>query len=336
LAKIEGHSFRLVFATFPQPSTIFVRRGESVPCLKGMNRRLRRGTVHLATPTEQLFVIESDEELGGRRFVRVVPRNSDSLVEALAPLVRDAYFTIANTAERLRQAAEELTRFDGSGLVVTELQIATALEDQLDAMLPAAWRAGGRPQQTDPQRSELAEIIAANVVQTLFGTLVPASRIARKEVPDQQTRGVDIFGFENIRMPDVTFVIAEVKGSCEAASPPGVVADMANKLPQLATNRRRIIQELAWIAENSDDEFAKLCQDIHSYYLLKILNETVLMVPILLRTTFSAGTTDYGRFAPDGDKFDFPVRFIGVIVEAEDLFELARAVYEQARRLAPA
>jgi hypothetical protein len=289
----------------------------------------------LAKPTEQLFAIESDQELGGRRFVRVVPRNPETLVEMLAPLVRDAYFTISNTAERLRQAADELALFDGRGLVVTELQVAAALEEQLDAMLPAAWRVGGRPKQTDPQRSELAEIIAANVVQTLFGTLLPASRIAHKEVPDQQTRGVDVFGFENVDLPDVTFVIAEVKGSCEASSPPGVVGDMANKLPQVAADRRHIIQELTWILENCEDEFAKMCSDIHAHYLLKTLNETALMVPILLRTRATAGATDYGPFAHEGNKFSFPIRFIGVIVDAEDLFELARAVYEQARRLAP-
>ena len=195
------------------------------------------GAGKLAASSDSLFVIVSDDQQGDRRFVRVVPRDSATLVGALAQRVRNSYFDYAAAFTRLNEAAGELAHFNGSHLTITEADVQAALEEELDAVLPAEWKSG-RPPQTATQRSELAEIIATDVITTLFGTEVPASRIASKEIPDQQTRGADVIGLENLDEPVMVLVVGEVKGSCAASSPPGVVADMAEKLVGLTTIRR--------------------------------------------------------------------------------------------------
>ena len=201
------------------------------------------------------------------------------------------------------------------------------------AVLPAEW-SGGRPRQTDPQRSELAEIIAAVVMSEVFGTVVPASRIAHKEIPDQQTRGVDVIGLENIENPQMTLIIAEVKGSCEAKSPPGVVDGMATKLAAVTTDRRQLTQELIWLRDYCDDEYAEVCARICARYLLCRSTPEIILTPILLRTTNTERSADRGKFAEENEDFDYPIRFVSVIVDAEDLFDFAVAVYREARRLA--
>jgi hypothetical protein len=277
--------------------------------------------------------MDVDTVEGDRRFVRVVPGDSAALVDALAARVRTAYFDAKAALARLREAAAELTQFDGSHLIVTEAEVEEALEDELDAVLPAEWKKGGRPAQTATQRSELAEIIATEVVTSLFSTVVPASRIASKEIPDQQTRGVDVLGLEHIGEPNLTLVVGEVKGSCESASPPGVIADMEKKLIAVSTDRRQLLQELIWLRDHSDDANARTCMILCSGYLLRKLTPELVLTPILIRTSVSEGVNDYGRFRKSRAIFDFPIRFICVIVEAQDLFDLAVAVYRKAREL---
>ena len=307
-------------------------------------RRLRSPRTHcylaldedwpqLETATRPLFILHSEDSQGGRRFCRVIPGDPVGLAPALAARIRGAYFDQRAAEQRLREAAAELTIFDSSALIVTEPEIQSALEDELRAVLPAEW-SGGRPKQTDTQRSELAEIIAATVMDEVFGTIVPASRIGHKEIPDQQTRGVDVIGLEGIEGAVSTMVIAEVKGSCEAKSPPAVVDGMAKKLVSVTTDRRQLTQELIWLRDNCKDEYAEVCARICARYLLRRSTPEIVLAPILLRTANTERPADHGKFAENSANFDYPVRFISVIVNAEDLFDFAVAVYREARRLA--
>jgi Cap4 SAVED domain len=281
----------------------------------------------------QLFLLDSDERIGTKNFARVIPRDAASLAQLLAPRIRQAYFNQREAEERLRSAVLDLSRFSVPALEISDDQIATALEEELDAVLPAEWKAG-RPKQTATQRSELAEIIAADVMSTVFQTKVPASRIADKEIPDQQTRGVDVLGLENLDEINITLIIAEVKGSSDLKSPPGVVTDMASKLRELAGDRRRIIQELTWLRDHCDDAYASVCARLCAGYLLGVVEPKIIMNPVLIRTASTEGTSDHGIFKNDQENFDYPIRFVSVIIEAGDLFEFAVEVYREARRLA--
>jgi hypothetical protein len=218
--------------------------------------------------------------------------------------------------------------------MVTEAEIQSGLEEELRAALPVEWSAGGRPKQTDTQRSELAEIVAATVMDEVFGTIVPASRIAHKEIPDQQTRGVDVIGLENIDGPVTTILVSEVKGSCEAKSPPAVIDAMAKKLVAVTADRRQLTQELIWLRDYCEDEYAEVCARICARHLLRRSALEIVLAPILLRTANRERPNDHGKFAQDDAGFDYPIRFISVIVDTEDLFDFAVAVYREARRLA--
>jgi len=287
----------------------------------------------LGTATHPLFILHSEDSLGRRRFCRVVPDDPAGLASTLAARVRGAYFNQRAAEQRLREAAAELALFDSSALTVTEPEIRSALEEELRAVLPAEW-SGGRPKQTDTQRSELAEIVAATVMSEVFGTIVPASRIAHKEIPDQQTRGVDVIGLEDIEGPVITVVISEVKGSCEAKSPPAVVDGMAKKLVSVTTDRRQLTQELIWLRDYCEDEYAEVCARICARHLLRRSTPEIVLAPILLRTANTERPADHGKFAEDDTDFNYPIRFISVIVDAEDLFDFAVTVYREARRLA--
>ena len=284
------------------------------------------------TASDSLFVIDSDDQQGDRRFVRVVPRDPAGLAAALAQRVRNVYFDLLAAQTRLNEAAAELTRFSGSRLTISDADIQAALEEELDAVLPADWKAG-RPSQTATQRSELAEIIASEVVTTLFGTAVPASRIASKEIPDQQTRGADLLGLEDLEEPVLSLVVGEVKGSCAVSSPPGVVSDMAVKLVGLTSNRRSLLQELIWLRDHADDAHATICMRMCSGFLLRKYVPKIILAPILLRTAGTEGAADHGKFSSSAENFDYPIRFLRVIVDTEDLLTLAVAVYREARKL---
>jgi hypothetical protein len=53
----------------------------------------------------------------------------------------------------------------------------------------------------------------------------------------------------------------------------------------------------------------------------------------LLRTANTEGAADYGKFSSVTENFRYPIRFLRVIVDVEDLLTLAVAVYREARRL---
>lgn len=279
-----------------------------------------------------LFKIVEDEVDGFRRFVGIHPVQSEELAVQLAPRIRRVYFDRAAQERKLRDGINDLNMFSAREFTVTETEVEQALEEELDAVLPAEWR-GGRPRQTDVQRSELAEIIAAEVFRGIFSTTLPAMRISGKEIPDQQTRGIDLLGFEDTGGDTVTVILGEVKGSCERRSPPQVVADMAHKLRVLVEDRRTLLQELGWLRDHSDAEHVALCNRTYAGYLLNKVVPNFVLAPILLRTTGTAGEKDAGVFRSP----DFPaaheVRFVRVSIMAEDLFKFAVEVYRMARHL---
>jgi hypothetical protein len=278
-----------------------------------------------------LFEVLVDERVGAHRFVRVAPSEPLQLIANLAPRIRNAYFDVDAAKARLRDAAEELALFDGSALV-TEDEIEEALADELDSVLPADWK-GGRPKHTDPQRSELAEILAAEILASIFGAVVPASRILNKEIPDQQTRGVDVLALEDVQSERVTLIIGEVKASSDAKSPPGVVGGMEEKLVGITNDARAMRQELIWLRDHCEEEYAELCSRLCARFLLKRGTFSIVIAPILVRTSATLKDTDCGRFRSDASAFGSDVRFTTIVLDVDDLFEFATTVYQQARRL---
>lgn len=283
-----------------------------------------------------LFCVTETEEKEGHVFIRVSPSDPATIARSLAPRIQNAYFDKESAEKRLRSAAAELKLFDGAAFEISDDVIAEALEEELDAVLPAEWSAdNGRPKQLDVQRSELAEIVAAEVLSELFQTVIPALRVSHKEIPDQQTRGADVVGFES-RMGDVLpeIVLAEVKGSSDSNSPPGVVKGMQSKLRELSTDRRALLQELIWLRDNCDDSHAAMCAKVCAYFQLKRTLK-LRLAPILLRTAGTARSSDPGVFKSEAESFGYNIRFVSVIIDTPDLFNFAVEVYRIARELAP-
>lgn len=280
---------------------------------------------------EPLFEISSDEQVGDHRFLRIVPRNPNQLVADLAPRITEPYADANAARDRILRAARELEMFAGEELQPDDPRVEEAVAEEVDALLPAAWK-GDRPKQLDVQRSELGEIVAAEVLSTIFETRIPASRIAHKETPDQQTRGADVMGLEGDQ-PELLLVLTEVKGSTDVSTPPSVLEGMETKLRLLIEDRRALLQELLWLVKHSADDHAEECAKACVSFQLKKPIFGLLLSPILIRTASKEGASDAGQFKDSPDDFGAPIRFISIIVEP-DLFELASEVYAVARQAA--
>ncbi|MFC9115001.1 Hachiman antiphage defense system protein HamA [Streptomyces sp. NPDC057092] len=213
---------------------------------------------------------------------------------------------------------------------MSEEEIASALAEERDAVLPQSWQEGGREKHLDVQRSEFGEIIASEVLKQVFDTSIPAARIAHKEIPDQQTRGADVMGLEGIELSRPTLIVGEVKGSQSRKSPPGVVGQMVTKLEALSTNRRAMLQELAWLRDYSEEEYADICARIHASFLLKKDYFEIVLSPLLVRTDSTHHPNDAGDFRLKPGRFKNRIRWVSIVVEG-DLFELAQEVYRIAR-----
>jgi len=288
-------------------------------------------TAATALDAEPLFEIVSDEQQGEHRFLRIVPKDPAGLASDLAPRITQPYFDEEAARERIVRAARELEIFSGEDLSAEDPRIDAIVAEERDAVLPAAWK-GERPKQLDVQRSEFGEIVAAEVLSSLFGTRIPASRIAHKETPDQQARGADVMGIED-GQAQLLLILTEVKGSTDSTTPPGVIADMEKKLKSLVEDRRALLQELIWLRDYSSDEHAAECAKVCASFQLNRPIFGLLMAPVLIRTASKEGGSDAGRFRDSPDEFGCPVRFVSVVVEP-DLFELASQVYGLAREAA--
>lgn len=279
---------------------------------------------------EPLFRVVSDETVQGHRYIHVKPIDSESFIRAVAPLITERYFDEVTARARLLRSASELALFSGTSFELSEEEIADALAEERDAVLPQSWQEGGRSQHLDVQRSEFGEIVASEVLKQVFGTLIPASRIAHKEIPDQQTRGADVMGLEGVELARPTLVVGEVKGSQDRKSPPSVVGEMVSKLEALSKNRRAMLQELVWLRDYSDEEHAQICARIHTSFLLRKDYFEMVLSPLLVRSDSTHQANDAGVFKSDPTRFKKPIRWVSIVVEG-DLFELAQEVYRIAR-----
>src|SRR5262249_32815083 len=111
-------------------------------------------------------------------------------------------------------------------------------------------------------------------------------------------------------------------------------ADMAKKLVAVAGDRRQLLQELIWLREHTDDAHAAVCSRVYYRFLLKKEHPPIILTPILLRTANTERDGDHGRFADENREFGYPIRSLRVIVDTDDLFDLAVKVYREARKLA--
>jgi hypothetical protein len=222
-----------------------------------------------------------------------------------------------------------LSLFSGEAFEVTEEDVQLALEEELDAVLPAAWK-GDRKKHFDVQRSEFGEILAGEALKEIFGTKIPASRIKHKEIPDQQTRGADVIGVEDEQTTRVTLILGEVKGSDQAKSPPGVVSGMEKKLAELVTDRRALLQELCWLQEYAEEPYAGVCSRLHASFILKKDKFDIVLAPLLVRTLDTHHENDPGTFKTNPEGFGHKIRWVSIVVEG-DLFQIAQEVYRIAR-----
>ncbi|MFC9405812.1 Hachiman antiphage defense system protein HamA [[Kitasatospora] papulosa] len=271
----------------------------------------------------------SDEVVDGHRYVHVVPADQAQFAQAIAPLVTAHYLDEADVRERLLRSAQELTLFSGESFEISEQDVQLALTEERDAALPEAWK-GDRKKDLDVQRSEFGEILASEALKQIFGTAIPASRIRYKEIPDQQTRGADVIGLEDIDQPSVSLILGEVKGSQDKKSPPGVVSGMEKKLGELIGNRRALLQELCWLRDHAEDGYAEACSRLHASFILKREKFKIVLTPLLVRTSDTHNEKDAGGFKSNPERFGKKIRWVSIVVEG-DLFEIAQEVYRIAR-----
>ncbi|MFC9991199.1 Hachiman antiphage defense system protein HamA [Streptomyces globisporus] len=276
-----------------------------------------------------LFMIASDKVVDGHRYVHVVPTDQALFARTIAPLVTAHYFDEVDTRARLLRSAQELSLFSGESFAISEEDVQLALSEELDAVLPEAWK-GDRKSHLDVQRSELGEILASEALKQVFNTEIPASRIRHKEIPDQQTRGADVIGIEKAQQEKPTLVLGEVKGSTDQKSPPGVVSDMEKKLSELVQNRRALLQELCWLRDHAEEPYVSACSRIHASFILKKDHFDIVLAPLLVRSSSTHNENDAGVFKKKPENFGKPIRWVSIVVEG-DLFEVAQEVYRIAR-----
>lgn len=275
-----------------------------------------------------LFLVSDERTVGNHRYVRVEPASPDTLAADLAPRVRQYYVDEHAARDRLSRAASDLVVFGATAVTLTEEEVDEAVKIELHASLPREW-SGDRPRQLDPQRSELGEIVAAEVLSQLFDTRIPASRISHKEIPDQQARGADVMGLEGQPALGSVLVLCEVKTSEDTASPPGVVAGMEAKLRTLTTDRRAMVQELIWMRDHSDGAHASMTSSMCAAFLLKRETFALVLSPVLIRRASTSQETDPGRFETHADSFGHPIRWVSVLLDTS-LFDFATDVYRRA------
>jgi hypothetical protein len=276
-----------------------------------------------------LFTVISDVTVSGHRYVHVAPANAGTFAKHLAPLIRAHYFDEAVARARLVRAAQELMQFSGKAFEIDQDAVNEAMMEERDALLPEV-QSGKRPEHLSVQRSEFGEILASEVLKQIFGTHIPASRIKHKEIPDQPTRGADVIGLEDIAAEKASLVLAEAKASQDRKSPPGVVADMITKLESLVTNRRTLIQELCWLRDHAEEEYAAICAKVYASYMLRKDYFQIVVSPILVRSAATHHQDDPGEFKSNPQRFGRAVRWVSIVVDG-DILQVAQEVYRIVR-----
>lgn len=277
----------------------------------------------------QLFTVVSDATVEGHRYVHVIPADAATFATELAPLIRTHYFDEEAARARLLRSARELALFSGESFEIDQKDVDAALTEELNALVPQKEN-GNRSEHLSVQRSEFGEIVATEVLKQIFGTTIPASRIKHKEIPDQQTRGADVIGLEDIAETAPSLILGEVKASQQQKSPPAVVAGMITKLGDLLRNRRTLLQELCWLRDHAEDEYAAICARVHASFVLRKDHFQIVIAPILVRSADTHHKNDPGDFKNNPQRFGKSVRWVSIVVDG-DLAQVAQEVYRIAR-----
>lgn len=244
------------------------------------------------------------------------------LVAALAQTVRQLYVDLDKLKAILGKAMND------AGTVADPAPIHEAIARILAVAIPEG---GTHPvSHLDVARNELAEVVAYLALQTVHGTLIPASRIRNKEVLGQPARGRDLIGLEQ---DPLIAVVGEIKASSEVASPPAVVGDgessLASQLRRFLASGDALLVELNWAFKHATEEDQRVVADAILAHIAHTL--PVCAAPVLVRPVDRRGADDFGIFRSDPTQFDpARIRFMVVTVEGT-LEELANAVYQAAR-----
>jgi hypothetical protein len=249
------------------------------------------------------------------------PLAGQDLIDELADELRALYSDHVDMAARLKAQASELDSVsDPEGL-----------EAVIDRVLEASIPKPGthKVPQLDVARNELAELLAHLLVQTRYGTLVPASRIRHKEIPQAPARGLDLLGLE---FEPLLGIVAEVKASEQETSPPDVVGEgdtsLRSQCVAFLEDDDRMIAELNRLYKEAG---ADARNEIAKAIALQVGGELKVVVsPVLVRPAERAHQDDFGCFRDDPAQFVCErVRFSVISVD-RPLEDLAKAVYERA------
>jgi hypothetical protein len=251
----------------------------------------------------------------------------DGLEDDLAEIVRSLYIDVDEVRSLGEMAADGL-----EGLADAAL-IAELVETMTRASIPEKGQAGV-PASLDVTRSELAEVLAMELAVSQFKTLVPAPRVAHKEIPQLASRGMDLIGFEE--SDTLRLVVGETKASDEDASPPGVVegqkTSLREQLLSSIADTDRLLSELSWCLKHSAEDHHSMI--IRAALMLVVSSLEFVVFPVLVRSEAVNRPGDCGSFRETPQDFaPAAVRFC-VIRLPGPVDEIAGSVYSRAREVA--
>lgn len=250
-----------------------------------------------------------------------------ALSDQLATRVRNLYVDPEELKEVLLRAATGLDDVADPALLDALVQQVTK------AVVPEPGVvAQGQPPHLDLARNEVAEVIAYEAVESIHGAVIPAQRIREKEVPGLPTRGLDLLAL--ILLPTLKLLVAEVKASSAAESPPAVVssgvASLHAQTKALVADTERLIRELNWSLKHCPDE--ELKTQVAAALLRLAMNDLpIVAVPVLVRPLHLHGADDFGCFRTSPDQYP-PATVHFCLARIEGTLEaLAQDVYTKAR-----
>lgn len=294
--------------------------GRDVRTCRGGKWDLKRGTLWRVVGFD---LIEERDERPHTFRAYACRCDGDELVDLLAATVRELYVKLDRLREVLTSALADLDP------VADTVRIEEAITRTVAAAIPEP---GSHPvPQLDVARNELAEAIAHVALPCLHGTLIPAPKIENKEIRQAPARGVDLLGLED---NPIAAVIGEVKASSDAESPPSVVGDgracLRSELLSFLGDGDRLLAELNFALKHAKEEHCEMVGRAMMAHVLGTLK--LVAAPVLVRPRDRRGPSDYGVFLQNPTEYrPASVRFSIFVIE-QTLDDLARAVYERARR----
>jgi hypothetical protein len=253
--------------------------------------------------------------------------DTDVLAAEIAERVRALYVDTDLVAEFEAASAGLEDLVDPASLIATARRV-------VEAVVPQPGANPNQPAHLDLPRNELAEVLASELLEHSHGALVPASRVRQKEVPGLPTRGIDVVGL--LLEPELKLVVAEVKASSSASSPPAVVGDgndcMHAQVLKLVADEKKQFRELNWMKKHATSETAK--QHVtRAMLLLGVQNLPVVAAPVLVRPRDRYTPADFGCFKDTPDNYSPATVHFSVVRVPGTLEELAGAAYTKAREL---